>query len=141
MNLAALIYLTALANGVNGNLAVSIACVESRLNPSAIGNQNDIGIFQIREKFVPESREELLNAEININRGTRMLAHAQTVCKSDLSNNWFLCHNRGVVGGRKVGRVVAKNTKYVKTVTKVYQCLKGNTYKDYLEHFDPRSCL
>jgi soluble lytic murein transglycosylase-like protein len=135
------IYLAALNTGVPPNLAISVAVVESRLNPEAVGTLDDVGLFQIRERFVPETRKELLNAETNINRGTRLLAHAKTVCSNDLGNAWLLCHNFGVVGAKRLGRVEAKNTKYVKRVTKVYQCLKGNTYKDYLEGLDPRSCL
>lgn len=54
MTIEALIVSISLSMGFDPNIALSVAKVESKLNPSAVGKIGEIGLFQLRpELFAP----------------------------------------------------------------------------------------
>lgn len=87
---------------INPNLAVAVAKQESSLNPKAVGDVGEIGLFQIRPRYSKFTREELFNPIVNIVEGLRMLSFAKKHCKHQLDFTWIVCYNLGVSGGSKI---------------------------------------
>lgn len=136
--IAAIIYLNALAAGINPHLAISVAVVESNLNPAAIGLKGDVGLFQVRHELVEESFFDLLNLDKNIRAGLRVLAHAKRGCNNFEDKTWVVCYNRGVTGAKRV--VNKKNDAYYRKVNNVYNCLKQHGYKSIRNTNVVRTC-
>lgn len=102
--------------GIDPQLAIAVAQVESNMNPQAIGlSHGEIGLFQIRPEFVAGlTHKEMFNIETNIVLGIQKLKHAKTKCKHQVNNSWLVCYNVGVKGGNRIKN--AKEFKYVKRV-------------------------
>lgn len=88
--------------GIDPNLAISVAEVESSMNVKAVGAVGEIGLFQIRPEYSRLSREELKDPLNNIVIGTLKLREAKNKCKHQKDNTWVICYNRGIAGGSKV---------------------------------------
>lgn len=89
--------------GVNPNVAISVAAVESQFNPGAIGVTNDLGVFQLNPKSFPNyTKLQLLNPNINIMLGVKYLAKVKKECKHKDNNDWLVCWNYGPKNAQKV---------------------------------------
>lgn len=82
---------SAIHHGVDPDLAVAIAEVESGLNPHAVGSMGEIGVFQLRPEFHPVSRKSQTH---NIDVALRYLARLQHEC-SMYGDAYFVCFNYG----------------------------------------------
>lgn len=127
MNTINIIYLTALFYGIDPHLALSVAIKESNLNPNSIGKKGDIGLFQVRYRFVSETKEELLNPEVNAKAGVRILKQSKRQCHLKKNNQWLICYNRGVSGAKRLK--YPELDEYHLEINKIYKCLKKYSYK------------
>jgi soluble lytic murein transglycosylase-like protein len=77
--------------GLDPDIAVAIATVESSLNPKAVGSLNEQGLFQLRPEF------HALNGEINNNvqTGVKYLVQIRNKNKGRYGNAWFVLFNYG----------------------------------------------
>ncbi len=121
IEIISLITLTAQAHGVNPQLALSIASVESKLNPAALGSHGEIGLFQVKPKSVGLSKEALLNPTINIQAGIKYLKYSMDHCHTKVANTGIICYNAGVTGAKGIAK--PKEFDYYKKVMKVKQSL------------------
>lgn len=89
--------------GVNGDIAVAVAQVESNLNPVMVGDLGEVGLYQLRPEYVQGyTAKQLLNPETNIKVGVKMLADDMKSCKHKKNHTWVICHNLGRTGASKV---------------------------------------
>jgi hypothetical protein len=79
-------------HGVDPDLALAIARVESGLNYKAVGRLGEVGLFQLRPEY---HTAELGDIEQNIDTAVRYLATVRERCKADYGNAWFVCFNHG----------------------------------------------
>ena len=121
-SLLLMIYLTAVAHGVEPRLAIAIAHTESRFKTGAIGKSGDTGLFQVRHQFVTESQDELLDPKVNTLVAMRLLKKAKRGCSS-LGQYWPVCYNRGVSGGKRL--VEPQFDDYYLKVSLTKMCLDG----------------
>jgi soluble lytic murein transglycosylase-like protein len=98
----ALIYSLAPNFNIDGNLAVSIAQHESKLNPNAIGTHKEVGLFQVRPQYSKYTAKQLHNPRINILEGLRILAEAKSKCKHKIDKTYVVCYNLGKAGGSRI---------------------------------------
>lgn len=103
---------------IKPEVALSVAKVESSLNPNAIGPLKEVGVFQVRPEYSRYSAKELLNPVINITEGLRILAKAKRRCKHQVDRAWLVCYNLGVVGGSRI-KYPKKFPYYVKVMEKL----------------------
>lgn len=83
---------TAQVAGIDPDIAVAIAMVESSLNPKAIGGLGEIGLFQLR----PEYHNVVAgNTNHNIMVGVAYLLLIKTKYKGKYGNAWFVLYNTG----------------------------------------------
>ncbi len=101
-------------HGIDPELALSIAEVESGFNSNAVGALGELGIFQLRPEF---HGEQLSRDDRNAHVGVRYLASVRGTCLSRYGEAWFICFNRGPY--RKPPSD-PKATSYYKRVTAVY---------------------
>lgn len=100
-------------------IALSVASVESGLNPNAVGPTKDLGVFQLNPKtFNSYSKKQLLDPETNIKLGVRYIAEMKRDCTHNIDNTYVLCYNLGTSGAKKVKH--PKLFPYYKNVMKVY---------------------
>lgn len=95
--------------------AISIAKLESNLNPSAVGALGEIGLFQTRPQYFKTS----LNLNEQIKLGIEALGTVKARCVRDLGQNWVACWNIGISGGpkrrgKKAGPYILKYIKLAK---------------------------
>lgn len=88
--------------GIDPNIAVAVSKQESSLNPNAIGTLNEVGLFQVRPKYSKFTAKELLNVQINITEGLRMLKFAKDHCVHQKDYTWIVCYNAGLTGGSRI---------------------------------------
>jgi soluble lytic murein transglycosylase-like protein len=99
-------------------LAIAVAQTESSLNPSAIGPRKEVGLFQVRPEYSKFTAKQLLDPQINIHEGLRILSEAKRKCKHQLERTFLVCYNLGVYGGSKIKH--PKRFKYyVKVMNKI----------------------
>jgi len=89
-------------NGLDGNTALSIAKIESGLNPNSIGLAKEVGIFQIKSEYSLYSKEELLDPVTNIKEGIRILKLSKETCSHRKGSDWVICFNLGKKGASKI---------------------------------------
>jgi soluble lytic murein transglycosylase-like protein len=82
---------TAEREGVEPDLALAIANVESRMNPQAVGSLGEIGIFQLRPEYHNVHKG---NVRGNIEVAIRYLAQLKTTC-AKYQDAYFVCYNYG----------------------------------------------
>lgn len=111
--------------------AISLAVIrqESNFKPYLIGNVGEIGLMQIRPEFVPYTRKELLNPEVNIKVGIGLLKEAKKHCKHKNNLDFLVCYNAGIIGGSKYK--YPNKSKYVISINKFYKEYK-NVYPNSL---------
>jgi soluble lytic murein transglycosylase-like protein len=84
-------------HGIDPNISLAVAKVESNLNPNVIGSLGEVGVFQVRPEYVKEfSKDQLKTPEINIMVGIKKLAEAKKMCSNMKNKGWLTCYNSGV---------------------------------------------
>lgn len=78
--------------GVDPQLAVAIAVVESGMNPEARGALGEVGLFQLRPEFHPVVEGDPSH---NIKVAIRYLAYVKERCAPIYGDAWFICYNTG----------------------------------------------
>lgn len=121
IELITLIHLYASIFGLEPRLAEAIARVESNLNPAAIGQIGEIGLFQIRPEYAGVSKKSLLNPNVNTLIAMRKLVNKRKECSHKLDNTWIICYNVGVEGAKRIKH--PKLFPYYKKVMKEYSKL------------------
>lgn len=88
-----LITIEAIHQGVSPKLAISVATVESRLNPNARGSKGEVGLFQL----LPGSKSTVRDAEIgyNIIKGISEIKYWKTHCPVKDQETFVICFNGG----------------------------------------------
>lgn len=102
MTLTGCILFWSYINAIDPAITKAVISVESNGNPYAIGAIGDSGLMQIRPKYVPESKLQLLVPCTNVMRGTYLLAQAKNTCKNCVDLTWVNCYNLGRTGCRKL---------------------------------------
>jgi len=86
----------ALRQGVDPKIALSVAKVESGLNPTAIGRKGEIGLYQIMPfngaKYAPNI--SVFDIKTNIRIGIYLISRAKYQC-SDMGQYYIICYNQG----------------------------------------------
>lgn len=83
---------TAIKYNISVRLALAIAYVESGLNPRAIGELGEVGIYQLR----PEIHTfDIHNVNNQIETAIKYLADIRRICVPKYGNAWFICYNTG----------------------------------------------
>lgn len=83
---------TAIKQGIDPNLALAVAEVESSLNPKATGKAGEVGLFQLHPRFHPNASYEINK---NVHMGIRTLIYWKTNCPTKTNNTWITCFNSG----------------------------------------------
>lgn len=78
--------------GIDPDLALAIATVESNLNPNALGSMGEIGIFQLRPEYHNTIKG---NAKHNILVGIAYLLELKTKYSAKYEHTWFVLFNYG----------------------------------------------
>lgn len=84
----------AVMQGVDPNIAVAVAKVESNLNPKARGKRGEIGLYQIMPYHA--KGRNLWNTYQNIHFGILLLKKAEIGCGKDMPQSWIVCYNNGM---------------------------------------------
>jgi hypothetical protein len=98
-----LIHTYALQYGMDPNICISVAAVESQFNPNVIGITGDVGVFQLNPKSFPQyTVKQLKDPKLNIQLGIKYLAKVKKECKYKEGLNWLVCWNYGPKNAKKV---------------------------------------
>lgn len=121
--LIALINYHAAMNGIDPNLALAVAKVESGLNMEVVGSKGERGAFQLLPSAFPKyTIQELSNPKKNVELGIKHLAWNKKHCKHQGKLNFLVCYNYGIKNAEKVKH--PDLFPYVKKVTKEYYKVK-----------------
>lgn len=97
------VYFFSFLNNVDPQLTIAVAQVESSNNTMAISpDKKDYGLLQIRQKYVPYSKRQLLNGCTNVMAGTEILGRLKKECKLCVDKVWQNRYNLGLSGERKL---------------------------------------
>lgn len=103
MTLLSCVYFWSFLNGIDPQITKAIIKVESEGKAFAVSkDRHDYGLMQIRKKFVPQTKLQLLNSCTNIMVGTKLLAQAKNKCKHSVDNMFVVCYNLGIRGGSRL---------------------------------------
>lgn len=83
---------SAVEHGIEPDLAVAIAVVESGLNPNAVGDAGEIGLFQLRPEYHRVKPGDVKN---NIDVAMKYLGYLKSVCGPKYRDAWIICYNLG----------------------------------------------
>lgn len=83
---------TAVEHNLDPKLVLSIAMVESGMNPNAVGGLGEIGLFQLRPEYHDVERGKPYK---NIKVGIKYLAKIKELCEAKYGDAWFVCYNTG----------------------------------------------
>jgi soluble lytic murein transglycosylase-like protein len=86
-----LIRQSAVRHGIDPELAVAIATVESKLNPEMVGGLGEIGLFQLRPEYHNVVQHDVYQ---NIETGVAYLAVLKRQCRK-YGPAYFVCYNYG----------------------------------------------
>lgn len=107
--------------GLDPDLALAIATVESGLNPNVVGGLGEIGLFQLRPEYHKVFKG---HPEHNLLVGIAYLAELQKKYFKKYGDAWFVLYNYGPYNPPKF----PKNTAYYKKVMKELNRLKIKKY-------------
>lgn len=102
MDIVNLIITYSLLLGVDPNVALSVAKVESNFNPNVIGRHGEIGLFQILPEYSGYSRKGLFNPRINVMAGINRIKEVQEQCRFKDDLQYLICYNMGYERAKKV---------------------------------------
>ncbi len=105
--------------GIDPNVALAIATVESGINQFAIGSKGEVGVFQLRPEFYLKGNETII---VYVNKALDLMAEKQTACGKDLLPT---CWNVGITKGKQLGLTKALNGPYNKKVRRALEKIKG----------------
>lgn len=89
--------------GLDPNVALSVAEVESNLNPEVVGSLGEVGVFQIRPEFYTMfSRKQLMSTETNVMLGVKLLAGYKNTCFHKEDVTYLICYNYGPANAKRV---------------------------------------
>lgn len=103
--------------GLDPDLAVAIATIESGLNPNVVGGLGEIGLFQLRPEYHKVFKG---HPEHNMLIGIAYLAELQKKYSKKYGDAWFVLYNYGPYNPPKQ----PKQTEYYKKVMKEFNRLK-----------------
>lgn len=102
--------------GIDPNVAVAVAKVESGLNPNAVGLLNEQGLFQVRPEYINGfTEQELKDIRTNIFVGLMKLKEARDNCKYNTGITFVVCYNSGM----SVHKISPETDKYVIKIKKM----------------------
>lgn len=104
----------AIEQGLDPKLALAIAKTESSLNPNAVGNLGEIGLFQLRPEYHDVKKGNIIN---NVNVAVKYLVKVKEICEYKYNKAWFICFNTGPY--RKI-KVEPTDFSYYKKVMSIY---------------------
>lgn len=78
-------------NGLDPELVLAIAEVESGTNPKAIGSQGEVGIFQLKREY--HVTDVSIHEHINI--AVAYLKTVKDLCEQKYGDAWFIGYNIG----------------------------------------------
>jgi len=87
-----LIRKTAIEEGIDPDLAVAIARVESGLDNRTIGKLGEVGVYQLRPEYHHVRNGDLRS---NVRTGIRYLRYVKEQCQPRYGSAWFICYNLG----------------------------------------------
>ena len=90
-DIPALIRTKAKKYNVDAKLVYAIAVVESGLDPDAVGELGEVGLFQLRPQFHTVSG----NLKQDVETAVRYLAYVKFHCYHKYGDAWFICYNTG----------------------------------------------
>lgn len=82
--------------GFDPQVALSIAMIESSMNPMAIGPVKELGLFQIRPEYSKLPRIALFDARTNAREGIAILIKYQKMCPVKDKLSYVICFNSGL---------------------------------------------
>lgn len=94
-NITTLITKEAQRQNFDADVALSIAIIESQLNPNAIGPKKEVGLFQILPRYSPVPVKSLMNPKINARIGIMKLIDARDHCPVHEELTYVICFNQG----------------------------------------------
>lgn len=98
-----LIQTYSLQYGVDPQIAISVAAVESQFNSTVIGVTGDIGVYQLNPRSFPEyTVKQLQDPRLNIELGVKYLAKVKRECSHQEGVTWLICWNYGKQNAKKV---------------------------------------
>lgn len=77
--------------GLQPEIALAVAKVESGFNPKAVGKHGEIGLFQLHPKYV----NAIFNRKENIRKGVQQLLYWKQHCPVQKGYAWVSCYNQG----------------------------------------------
>lgn len=110
----------ALKNGIDPDLAVAIAIVESGLRPDAVGQAGERSVFQLHPRYHAIVADE----SENIDTAIAYLKKLKKRCVARYGDAWYVCYNYGP--NNRLNEP-AKTT-YFKKVQRTYKEIKGIEY-------------
>lgn len=81
--------------GFDPQVALSIAMIESSMNPAAVGPVKEIGLFQVRPEFSRMPRVALFNPRVNAREGIALLIKYKKICPLQDGLTYVVCFNNG----------------------------------------------
>lgn len=115
----------AIEAGIDPDYAVAIATVESSLNPNAIGQLGEIGLFQLRPEFHDVRFGETTQ---NIRTAISYLRKIKEMWEPKIGNAWFVMYNCGPYRPPRAFRETPERTQYYKKVMRELGRIKTERY-------------
>lgn len=105
--------------GVDSDLAVAIAQVESGMNPNKVGAIGEVGLFQLRPEY-----HRIGTVQQNIRTAMKYLNELKRYCGPTYGEAFFICYN---VGPNYEKRILfpKKFPYYVKVMSQMNRIAKG----------------
>jgi soluble lytic murein transglycosylase-like protein len=104
-SIVSLILVLAPVFNIDPYVAISVAYVESDLNPKAIGKRGEVGLFQIMPSmYIQEgyTKEQMKDPIHNIYLGLSMLKYSKDHCIHKGPLTFLVCYNAGLKSGNKI---------------------------------------
>jgi len=95
-DISSLIVQEATRQGLDPQVALSIAMIESSMNPNAVGPIGEIGLFQIRPEFSKLPRIALFDVKTNVREGIAILIRYKKLCPMQDKFTYVICFNNGL---------------------------------------------
>lgn len=101
--LSACIYFWSFLHGVSPQVTEAVIQVESSGKVFAVGKSHgEIGLMQIRDKYVPETKLQLFQSCTNVMVGTRILGQLKKECPMCIDKVYVNMYNLGRSGSKKL---------------------------------------